>query len=65
MTLVFPRFASEVAGCEDLGTTGRGNNMQVIGFVLEKDLHTPCNKSFRDSNLSDEYSILSSRLARM
>ena len=23
------RFASEVAGCEDLGTTGRGNNMQV------------------------------------
>lgn len=24
------RFASEVAGCEDLGTTGRGNNMQVI-----------------------------------
>ena len=23
------RFVSEVAGCEDLGTTGRGNNMQV------------------------------------
>ena len=23
------RFASEVAGCEDLGTTGRGNEMQV------------------------------------
>lgn len=27
------RFASEVAGCEDLGTTGRGNNMQV-SFLL-------------------------------
>ena len=26
------RFASEVAGCEDLGTTGRGNNMQVSPF---------------------------------
>ena len=23
------RFASEVAGIEDLGTTGRGNDMQV------------------------------------
>merc|ERR1712183_524296 len=29
------RFASEVAGCEDLGTTGRGNNMQ-IGTYVEK-----------------------------
>ena len=27
------RFASEVAGCEDLGTTGRGNNMQVRTIV--------------------------------
>jgi len=31
------RFASEVAGCEDLGTTGRGNNMQ-IGTYVEKML---------------------------
>ena len=33
------RFASEVAGCEDLGTTGRGNNMQVsfyrFAFILD------------------------------
>lgn len=28
------RFASEVAGCEDLGTTGRGNNMQVPFKIL-------------------------------
>ena len=31
------RFASEVAGCEDLGTTGRGNNME-IGTYVEKML---------------------------
>ena len=31
------RFASEVAGCEDLGTTGRGNDMQ-IGTYVEKML---------------------------
>ncbi|KAM6945587.1 NADH-ubiquinone oxidoreductase 75 kDa subunit, mitochondrial isoform 1-T2 [Aplochiton taeniatus] len=29
------RFASEIAGVEDLGTTGRGNNMQ-IGTYVEK-----------------------------
>ena len=30
------RFASEVAGIDDLGTTGRGNDMQVhISFALE------------------------------
>jgi NADH dehydrogenase (ubiquinone) Fe-S protein 1 len=30
------RFASEVAGIDDLGTTGRGNDMQVrISFTLE------------------------------
>lgn len=29
------RFASEVAGIEDLGTTGRGNDMQ-IGTYVEK-----------------------------
>ena len=29
------RFASEVAGVEDLGTTGRGNEMQV-GTYVEK-----------------------------
>ncbi|CAB1327598.1 unnamed protein product [Coregonus sp. 'balchen'] len=29
------RFASEIAGVEDLGTTGRGNNMQV-GTYVEK-----------------------------
>ena len=29
------RFSSEVAGVEDLGTTGRGNNMQ-IGTYVEK-----------------------------
>ena len=28
------RFASEVAGCEDLGTTGRGNNMQVSNILF-------------------------------
>jgi NADH dehydrogenase (ubiquinone) Fe-S protein 1 len=33
------RFASEVAGCEDLGTTGRGNNMQ-IGTYVDKMLLT-------------------------
>jgi len=27
------RFVSEVAGCEDLGTTGRGNNMQIGTYV--------------------------------
>eukprot|EP00121_Abeoforma_whisleri_P004135 Awhi_evm1s3733 len=27
------RFASEVAGIDDLGTTGRGNNMQVGTYV--------------------------------
>ena len=33
------RFASEVAGCEDLGTTGRGNNMQVqLKFVRIQNL---------------------------
>ena len=32
------RFASEVAGCEDLGTTGRGNNMQVTIILLNYDL---------------------------
>ena len=30
------RFASEVAGCEDLGTTGRGNNMQVLNSRTPK-----------------------------
>ena len=30
------RFASEVAGCEDLGTTGRGNDMQVKFHHLMK-----------------------------
>ena len=36
------RFASEVAGCEDLGTTGRGNNMQVsnILFFIYKIEHS-------------------------
>lgn len=29
------RFASEIAGVEDLGTTGRGNNLQ-IGTYVEK-----------------------------
>ena len=29
------RFASEVAGVDDLGTTGRGNDMQV-GTYVEK-----------------------------
>ena len=36
------RFVSEVAGCEDLGTTGRGNNMQVnhsTGNLME-NVHT-------------------------
>lgn len=33
------RFASEVAGCEDLGSTGRGNNMQ-IGTYVDKMLLT-------------------------
>ena len=33
------RFASEVAGCEDLGTTGRGSDMQ-IGTYVEKMLMT-------------------------
>ena len=28
------RFASEVAGCEDLGTTGRGSDMQVRVILL-------------------------------
>ena len=27
------RFASEVAGIDDLGTTGRGNDMQVLGEI--------------------------------
>ena len=32
----FPyRFASEIAGVDDLGTTGRGNDMQV-GTYVEK-----------------------------
>ena len=34
-TLRCVRFSSEVAGVEDLGTTGRGNNMQ-IGTYVEK-----------------------------
>ena len=29
------RFASEIAGVDDLGTTGRGNDMQV-GTYVEK-----------------------------
>lgn len=29
------RFASEIAGVDDLGTTGRGNDMQV-GTYIEK-----------------------------
>lgn len=33
------RFANEVAGVEDLGTTGRGNDMQ-IGMYVEKTLAT-------------------------
>lgn len=33
--LVFIRFASEIAGVDDLGTTGRGNEMQV-GTYIEK-----------------------------
>lgn len=28
------RFASEVAGVDDLGTTGRGSDMQVCGFRI-------------------------------
>lgn len=31
----FCSFASEIAGVEDLGTTGRGNNLQ-IGTYVEK-----------------------------
>lgn len=31
----FFRFASEIAGVDDLGTTGRGNDMQV-GTYVEK-----------------------------
>ncbi len=31
----FPRFGTEVAGVEDLGTTGRGGDMQV-GTYVEK-----------------------------
>ena len=31
------RFASEVAGCEDLGTTGRGNDMQ--GRQYRREIH--------------------------
>ena len=31
----FTSFASEIAGVEDLGTTGRGNNLQ-IGTYVEK-----------------------------
>lgn len=33
--IVSTRFASEVAGVDDLGTTGRGNDMQV-GTYVEK-----------------------------
>lgn len=33
--LSFVRFASEIAGVDDLGTTGRGNEMQV-GTYIEK-----------------------------
>lgn len=32
---LFFRFASEIAGVDDLGTTGRGNDMQV-GTYVEK-----------------------------
>ena len=35
------RFASEVAGCEDLGSTGRGNNMQVNSKNFIWSLPTP------------------------
>ncbi|KAI6039151.1 Ndufs1, NADH-ubiquinone oxidoreductase 75kD subunit (775) [Pisolithus marmoratus] len=33
------RFANEVAGVEELGTTGRGNDMQ-IGMYVEKTMHS-------------------------
>lgn len=29
------RFASEVAGVDDLGTTGRGSDMQVLNFPMK------------------------------
>lgn len=35
MFLVFSRFGSEIAGVDDLGTTGRGSDMQV-GTYIEK-----------------------------
>lgn len=35
MAFFFHRFASEIAGVEDLGTTGRGNDLQ-IGTYVEK-----------------------------
>ncbi len=35
ITIVVCRFASEVAGVDDLGTTGRGGDMQV-GTYVEK-----------------------------
>ena len=35
MPLFFSRFASEVAGVDELGTTGRGGEMQV-GTYIEK-----------------------------
>lgn len=36
------RFASEVAGVDDLGTTGRGNDMQVGINLLTFDLTKTC-----------------------
>ena len=46
------RFASEVAGCEDLGTTGRGNNMQVriFGTLMQIPKFFP-KKEFSAQNL--------------
>ena len=36
---VLLRFASEIAGVDDLGTTGRGGDMQV-GTYIEKMFHS-------------------------
>ena len=33
MNYVFHRFASEIAGVPDLGTTGRGSDMQIGTYV--------------------------------
>ena len=43
------RFASEVAGCEDLGTTGRGNNMQVQCGKVKVCQNSESVKFFKDT----------------